>query len=388
MNFIVSSSALSAHLQGISRVINSKNALPILDCFLFELQDGVLTVTVSDSETTMVTTLEVVESDADGRFAIAARTLLDALKEIPEQPLTFDIDLHTLELTIQYQNGKYNLVGQNADEFPTPAALSENAVRVDMDFLKAFQRAREGHVVRGVYAGNLHLVFEVQHLDKSLALFGRAGKGSHAPEAPCRALGRAAGMDDAHCVFQGQCPAGPGCGNFANTVAHNRSWRDAKACEHFGDTHLNGKKQGLGISRFLQIFSGSVQEQVFDGSPKQREKQSVHSVQAFGEDPRLGIEFLSHADPLGTVAGVDKDQPLLTCRIVRRPFFQDKVSAFFPGLRKVSQSINKSLAVISRNGKALFVLVAKVTRTVGKIVGRRCILFQGIGIATCQLAQG
>ncbi len=133
MNFIVSSSALSAHLQGISRVINSKNALPILDCFLFELQDGVLTVTVSDSETTMVTTLEVVESDADGRFAIAARTLLDALKEIPEQPLTFDIDLHTLELTIQYQNGKYNLVGQNADEFPTPAALSENAVRVDMD---------------------------------------------------------------------------------------------------------------------------------------------------------------------------------------------------------------------------------------------------------------
>ena len=133
MKFIVSSSALSAHLQGISRVINSKNALPILDCFLFELQDGVLTVTVSDSETTMVTTLEVVESDADGRFAIAARTLLDALKEIPEQPLTFNIDLHTLELTIQYQNGKYNLVGQNADEFPTPAALSENAVRVDMD---------------------------------------------------------------------------------------------------------------------------------------------------------------------------------------------------------------------------------------------------------------
>ena len=75
MNFIVSSSALSAHLQGISRVINSKNALPILDCFLFELQDGVLTVTVSDSETTMVTTLEVVESDADGDHTIPKRKI-------------------------------------------------------------------------------------------------------------------------------------------------------------------------------------------------------------------------------------------------------------------------------------------------------------------------
>lgn len=133
MKFIVSSTVLSAHLQGISRVINSKNALPILDCFLFELRDGLLTVTVSDSETTMVTNLEVVESDADGRFAIVARTLLDALKEIPEQPLTFDINLNTLEITVQYQNGIYNLVGQNADEFPTPAVLSENAVHVEMN---------------------------------------------------------------------------------------------------------------------------------------------------------------------------------------------------------------------------------------------------------------
>ena len=133
MRFIVSSTTLSTHLQGISRVINSKNALPILDCFLFELKDGLLTVTVSDSETTMTTTLEVVESDTDGRFAITARNLLDALKEIPEQPLTFDIDLKSLEMTVFYQNGQYSLVGQNADEFPTPVALGENAVRVGID---------------------------------------------------------------------------------------------------------------------------------------------------------------------------------------------------------------------------------------------------------------
>jgi len=133
MKFIVSSTALSSHLQAISRVINSKNALPILDCFLFELEDGTLSVTVSDSETTMVTTVEVNESDTNGRFAVVAKTLLDALKEIPEQPLTFYVNTDNYEITVQYQNGKYSLMGQNADEFPQSAVLGENAVRVEME---------------------------------------------------------------------------------------------------------------------------------------------------------------------------------------------------------------------------------------------------------------
>ena len=133
MRFIVSSTALSSHLQAISRVINSKNALPILDCFLFELKDGTLSVTVSDSETTMVTSVEVNESDADGRFAVAAKTILDALKEIPEQPLSFEVNTDSLEITVQYQNGKYSLMGQNADEFPQSAMLGDNAVRVEME---------------------------------------------------------------------------------------------------------------------------------------------------------------------------------------------------------------------------------------------------------------
>jgi len=133
LKFIVSSSALSSHLQAISRVINSKNALPILDCFLFEVQDGLLTITVSDSETTMVTSVEVNDNDMNGRFAITAKTLLDALKEIPEQPLSFQVDLDSLEINVQYQNGKYSLMGQHADEFPLSPRLSENAVKVELD---------------------------------------------------------------------------------------------------------------------------------------------------------------------------------------------------------------------------------------------------------------
>ena len=82
MKFIVSSTALFSHLQAISRVINSRNSLPILDCFLFELRDGTLFMTASDNDTTLSTSIEVNESDSDGRFAVSSKTLLEALKEI------------------------------------------------------------------------------------------------------------------------------------------------------------------------------------------------------------------------------------------------------------------------------------------------------------------
>jgi DNA polymerase-3 subunit beta len=119
---------LFSHLQAISRVINSKNSLPILDCFLMELTDGTLSITASDSETTLVTRVEVTDSPQDGQFAILSKTLLDALKEIPEQPLSFEIDEKTQDVTVRYQNGQYKLVSQNAAEFPLPSELGSNAV--------------------------------------------------------------------------------------------------------------------------------------------------------------------------------------------------------------------------------------------------------------------
>ena len=131
MKFIVSSTGLYSHLQAIGRVINSKNSLPILDCFLLEITDGTLSITASDSETTLTTSLEVAECDADGRFAVGSKTILDALKEIPEQPLTFEVN-DTMEIIVKYQNGKYSLMGQNADEYPQASNLGSNAVQVNL----------------------------------------------------------------------------------------------------------------------------------------------------------------------------------------------------------------------------------------------------------------
>ena len=132
MKFYISSTALSGRLQSICRVINSKNALPILDCFLFEVNEGTLTVTASDSETTLITSLEVSDCDADGRFALTAKTGIDARKELPELSLTFDINMETHEVSIAYQNGQYKMMAQNADEYPSVPALSENAARLTM----------------------------------------------------------------------------------------------------------------------------------------------------------------------------------------------------------------------------------------------------------------
>ena len=132
MKFIVSSTELYSHLQAIGRVINSKNSLPILDCFLMEITDGTLSITASDSETTLTTSIELSEYESDIRFAINSKTILDALKEIPEQPLSFEIN-DTMEVVVRYQNGRYSLMAQNANEYPQSGCLGSNAVNLIID---------------------------------------------------------------------------------------------------------------------------------------------------------------------------------------------------------------------------------------------------------------
>ena len=132
MRFLVSSTTLFSHLQAISRVINSKNSLPILDCILIELNDGTITMTASDSETTLSTSIEVSEYEGEGRFAISSKTILEALKENPEQPLNFNINTETMEITVKYPNGKYSMMAQNGDEYPLPKQMGSEVVNLTM----------------------------------------------------------------------------------------------------------------------------------------------------------------------------------------------------------------------------------------------------------------
>jgi DNA polymerase III subunit beta len=116
MKFIVSASALLKQLQQISGVINANTVLPILEDFLFEVEKNKLTVVATDLETVMKVTLEVEAKDT-GKVCVPAKILLDSLKNIPEQPLTFNIEKNfAIELTSD--NGKYKVMGENPDNFP------------------------------------------------------------------------------------------------------------------------------------------------------------------------------------------------------------------------------------------------------------------------------
>jgi DNA polymerase-3 subunit beta len=121
MKFIVSSSYLLKQLQVLGSVINSSNTLPILDNFLFELNQNNLVVSASDLETTMSTTIDI-DSKNQGSVAIPAKLLLEILKTFPEQPLTFTVeDNNTIE--ISSNSGKYALAYASGEEFPKALVL-------------------------------------------------------------------------------------------------------------------------------------------------------------------------------------------------------------------------------------------------------------------------
>ncbi|MFW5821293.1 MAG: DNA polymerase III subunit beta [Bacteroidota bacterium] len=126
MKFVVSSTELLGHLQSISRVISSKNTLPILDNFLFSLEGNDLEITASDLETTLITTIHLENASESGMIAIPARILTDTLKEFPEQPLTFEINTDNQNIIINSENGQFTVMGQNGEEFPQIAKIKED----------------------------------------------------------------------------------------------------------------------------------------------------------------------------------------------------------------------------------------------------------------------
>lgn len=134
MRFTVSSSALSSKLNMLAKVIGSKNSLPILDCFLFQVANGEMSITASDSDNVIKSTLALTDHDGEGEFCVPNRVILDALKELPEQPLHFDVDAagEAVAIKIVYQNGLYNLTGQSAEEYPRTQSMNDACTTVSL----------------------------------------------------------------------------------------------------------------------------------------------------------------------------------------------------------------------------------------------------------------
>jgi DNA polymerase-3 subunit beta len=136
MKFIVSSSTLLKQLSGISGVVTSNPVVPILENFLFEVTEGKLQITASDLQTSMITELQV-ESKESGNIAIPAKILMDTLKNLPEQPVTFTIDENTYGVELSSEFGRYKLSGENATDFPKVPVVSDgDTIDISSDILQ------------------------------------------------------------------------------------------------------------------------------------------------------------------------------------------------------------------------------------------------------------
>ena len=137
MKFIVNSSYLLKQLSNINGVITTNPVVPILENFLFEIDKNRLTVTASDLQTSMVTELAI-ESKEKGNIAVPARILLDTLKNLSDQPVTFSVDETTYAIEISSDNGRYKLAGENATDFPKVPSVSQLTRRLRGHIENAF----------------------------------------------------------------------------------------------------------------------------------------------------------------------------------------------------------------------------------------------------------
>ena len=124
MRFIVSTSTLLKHLQAVSGALSTSAVLPILENFLFEIRDGNLVISATDLQTSMTTALAV-DSKEDGKIAVPSKILLDTLKTLAEQPISFSVDENTFAIEISAGDGKYKLSGENGDDFPKIPTVNE-----------------------------------------------------------------------------------------------------------------------------------------------------------------------------------------------------------------------------------------------------------------------
>lgn len=147
MRFSVSSGLLNSRLQTLSKVINTKSTLLILNSFKIDVKDGSIMVTASDGENVMQSLIEVSDCEGENSFTISSSRLLSAVADIPEQPITFDVDMQMLTLKIEYQNGVFDLTVQTADDYPQLMPMAGNASVVTFD-----AALLESNITRSLFA--------------------------------------------------------------------------------------------------------------------------------------------------------------------------------------------------------------------------------------------
>ncbi len=132
MNFKVSSSALYSRLSAASKVMGSKNSMPILDCFLFNVKDGNITITASDSEKYFITSVPTIEQNGEASFCLPAKTIMDSIKELPEQPISLGFNSDTMEVKGNHNSGTFSVMAQDAAPYPMAKTVTDDCTRLNL----------------------------------------------------------------------------------------------------------------------------------------------------------------------------------------------------------------------------------------------------------------
>ncbi|MBP1531089.1 MAG: DNA polymerase III subunit beta, partial [Bacteroidaceae bacterium] len=132
MNFKVSSTAFYSRLTAASKVMASKNSMPILDCFLLDVANGTITITASDSEKYFITTVPTIEQSGDARFCIPAKTLIESMKELAEQPLNIGYNSESQEVKVVHNSGSFVVMAMDAAPYPMAKTVSDDATRIEL----------------------------------------------------------------------------------------------------------------------------------------------------------------------------------------------------------------------------------------------------------------
>ena len=124
MEFKINSKVLEKLLSKIIPAIPSRTPMPILENFLFDLKDGLLTIFATDLEIALKTSLNVV-SDENIKIVVPARFLYDIIRSLQETTINFEIT-QTGKINLKTENGYYTISYLLPEEFPDIPTFPEN----------------------------------------------------------------------------------------------------------------------------------------------------------------------------------------------------------------------------------------------------------------------
>ncbi|MCR4440159.1 MAG: DNA polymerase III subunit beta [bacterium] len=132
MEYSISRTDLHKALQKVATVVPSKTTLPILSNILMKVEGSLLTLTATDLEISVTTSIAA-ETIEPGATTVSARIFSDIVKELPDVGLRITCDQNH-KITITTDRGTYVLSGQPAEDYPTVTAEEyENQFSIGAD---------------------------------------------------------------------------------------------------------------------------------------------------------------------------------------------------------------------------------------------------------------